>query len=120
MNEIIENIKNFFKGMARAFRKFMGQDLSDAELLEDEYNNDYFYRNIHLFNELNPENQAILDSAMKTVLVEEKQVSMQEALRMAKKSKLKSNINTDKKNDMNKAIKDKKTIKERTNVDRDM
>lgn len=120
MKEIMENINNFIRSIAKAIRRFMGQDIPDAELYEEKYSNDYFYRQLAGFNELNTESRNILDSAMKTVIIEENQASMQAALKMAKKSKLKSNIKTEKTAETNKATREKKVVKERANVDRDL
>lgn len=88
MNGIFEKIKNFFGEIVQFIRRFMGPDLSESELLEDEYNNDYFYRKISGFNELEPENRRILDEAMQDVVHEESKMSIEEALKAAKKDKL--------------------------------
>lgn len=88
MNGIFEKIRNFLGEIVQFIRRFMGPDLSESELLEDEYNNDYFYRKISGFNELEPENRRILDEAMQDVVHEESKMSIEEALKTAKKDKL--------------------------------
>ena len=40
MNNIFEKIRDFFVEIAQFFKRFMGPDLSEEELLEDEYGND--------------------------------------------------------------------------------
>ena len=97
MNGIFEKIKDFITELAQFFRRIMGPDLSEEELLEDEFGNDYFYKRLHGFDELDPENRRILDQAMEEVVYEDSKMGMEEALKMAKKDKL-SLKNTEKSN----------------------
>lgn len=128
MNGIFEKIKNFFEEIAQFIHNFMGPDLTESELLEGEYNNDYFYQKISGFNELEPENRKILDEAMKDVVYEESKMGMEEALKIAKKDKLsaknaeKSNTRTretTKPKEDSKVNKNDPISKEPRNVDKD-
>ncbi len=88
MNNIFEKIRDFFVEIAQFFKRFMGPDLSEEELLEDEYGNDYLYQRLNGFNELNPENKKILDQAMEEVIYEDSKMGMEEALKIAREDKL--------------------------------
>lgn len=107
MNKIFEKIKDFFVGIAQFLKRIMGPDLSEEELLEDEFGNDYFYKKLNGFNELDPENRKILDQAMEEVVYEDSKMGMAEALKMAKKDKL-SLKNTEKSNTRTREIENQK------------
>lgn len=128
MNNIFEKIKDFLGEIADFIRRFMGPDLSESELLEGEYDNDYFYQKINGFNELDPKNRKILDEAMEDVIYEESKMGMEEALKMAKRDRL-SIKNTEKANTKPKqnvkpkaptVNKSEPVSKEPRSVDRDM
>ncbi len=97
MNNVFEKIKDFFIELTQFLKRVMGPDLSEEELLEDEFGSEYLYKRLNGFNELNPENKRILDQAMEEVVYEDSKMGMEEALKMAKKDKL-SLKNTEKSN----------------------
>ncbi len=85
---MLKNIKDFFIEIIQIIRRFMGPDLSESELLEDETNNEYVYQRLKGFGELPPEEQAILDEAMEGVVIDESNMSIRDALEEVRRDKL--------------------------------
>ena len=85
IHTLFEKIKDFFIELTQFLKRVMGPDLSEEELLEDEFGSEYLYKRLNGFNELNPENKRILDQAMEEVVYEDSKMGMEEALKMAKK-----------------------------------